>query len=301
MSNQEKTSLVPSAYADDEEIGRYAELLNTLGVGLIVYTPTASLLFHNTCAEKLLGQSPFPWKNATGQTIADAELPHKTVLRSGNPVFDQIMTLSKDDRTTWVNTNALPVLAANGSVRRVLLTLTNITEDHERQQDISALRIRDPLTGAFNSTETRLLLENELCRAQRYGTPFTLAQLNIDHFNALGKQYGTTTCQVILAEVGKLLCSSAREMDLVGRTGEHEFLLIMPNVRLNDAIIGVERLRASIDEHRFTPDNLHVTLSGGVTEYAGENATQLIERTSSLLACAREAGHNRLCQDVEMF
>ena len=97
------------------------------------------------------------------------------------------------------------------------------------------------------------------------------------------------------------MCNSLREMDILGRIGEHEFLLIMPNVRLNDAIIGVERLRETIDQHRFTAANLHITLSGGVTEYTGENATQLIERTSSLLACAREAGHNRLCQDVEIF
>jgi len=301
MSDQEKTSLLASVHADDEEIGRYADLLNTLGVGLIVYTPTASLLLSNTCAEKLLGKSPPTWKNATGQIIADAELPHQTVFNTGHPVFNKFMTLSKDDRTVWVNTNALPVVAVNGSVRRVLLTLTNITEDQKRQQDISALTVNDPLTGAFNSSEIKILLENELCRAQRYGTPFTLAQLEIDHFSALNKQYGVATGYLILAEVGKLLCSSAREMDLVGRTGKHEFLLIMPNVRLNDAIIGVERLRASIDEHRFTADNLHVTLSGGVTEYAGENSAQLLERTSSLLACAREAGHNRLCQDVEMF
>jgi diguanylate cyclase (GGDEF)-like protein len=301
MTNQQKNSPLPSAHADDEEIRRYAELLNTLGVGLIVYTAEASLLFQNTCAENLLGQQAAVWMNASGQTLIDAELPQQKVLHTGNPVYDQILTLNEGDHTIWIKTNALPMLANNGSVRRILLTLTNVTADQERQQDISALTVRDPLTGAFNTTEIRLLLENELCRAQRYGTPFTLARLEIDHFNTLCQQDGADTGQQILAEVGKRLCSSLREMDILGRIGDHEFLLIMPNVRLNDAIIGIERLRKTIDEHRFTADNRHITLSGGATEYTGENATQLIERTSSLLACAREAGHNRLCQDIEMF
>ena len=301
MNVTEENSPLPSAHADDQEIGRYAVLLDTLGVGLSVYTPEASLLFHNSRAGLLLGTSSARWVNESGQVMADADLPQLTVARTGHPIYGQIMALTTGERITWLKTNALPILSENGTVRRVLLTLDNITTDKELQQDIGVLPRHDTLTGAFNNREIKQLLENEICRAQRYGTPFTLAQLDIDHFDPLCEQHGRVTGELVLAGVGELLCKSAREMDRVGRLGDDEFLLILPNVRLNDAIIGVERLRALVEAHPFSPDNLHITVSGGVTEYSGENATQLIERTTSLLIHAREAGGNSLCQDVDIY
>ncbi len=302
MNADERFASLPNMYADDEEIKRYAGLLDCLGVGLMVYSSDASTSFINAAASKLLGNAPPNWLNESGQQIANADLPMNQAIRSAQPVFDSIMALNNDGaHPIQLSANAIPVLSRDDSIRRILLTLDDITHLNELELEIGHLTTHDPLTGAFNQRKTRQLLENEIIRAQRYGTPFTLAQLDIDLFNPLCERHGNATGNLVLAGVGKLLCESAREMDMVGRVGNDEFMLIMPNVRLNDAIIGVERLRAMIEEHVFTPDNLHVTVSGGVTEYAGENAALLIERSNALLINAREAGRNRLCQDVDIF
>ncbi len=302
MNADERFTSLPNMYADDDEIKRYAGLLDSLGVGLMVFSSNTTLYFTNAVASKLLVNSHPNWLNESGQPIAEADLPMNQALRSAHPVFDSIMALNNDGASSIVlSANAIPVLSKDDSIRRILLTLDDISHLNELKQEIGHLATHDPLTGAFNQRKIRQLLENEIVRAQRYGTPFTLAQLDIDLFRPLCEKHGSATGNLVLAGVGKLLCESAREMDVVGRVGNDEFMLIMPNVRLNDAIIGVERLRALIEEHVFTPDKLHVTISGGVTEYAGENATLLIERSNALLINARESGRNRLCQDVDIF
>ena len=88
---------------------------------------------------------------------------------------------------------------------------------------------------------------------------------------------------------------------MVGRFGDDQFLLILPNVRVNEAMIGLERLRETIEASATSDSGSLLTVSGGVTEYTGEDAGALIERVRSLLATAREAGCNRLCVNMDIF
>ena len=70
---------------------------------------------------------------------------------------------------------------------------------------------------------------------------------------------------------------------------------------LKDAMVGLERLRVLIETQTFTDDFLRITVSGGITEYTGENSATLIERSKSLLINARESGRNRFCLDGDIF
>lgn len=89
-----------------------------------------------------------------------------------------------------------------------------------------------------------------------------------------------------------------REIDIVGRIGIAEFLIILPNVALNDAMIGLERLRLLVEAQELPPAAVKTTISGGVSEYTGENSAPLIERCRSLLEHARDSGGNRFCVDL---
>jgi len=302
MNAADSYSPMPKKHADDDEIKRYADLLDSLSVGLLVYAPDASLCLRNRAADRLLGNSPNVWMNETGQTIAADELPQNVALRTSQPVFGCIVTfIDSETCTSWLSVNALPVASEDGSVRRVLLTLTDINEQRDLQSEIESLSTRDPLTGLFNQRHVIHLLEQEIHRARRYGTHFTLAQLDVDLFSPLCEQQGKATGNNVLAGIGKLLGESMRETDIAGRIGTDEFLLIMPNVSLKDAMVGLERLRVLIEIHEFTNAGLRVTISGGITEYTGENSAALIERSKSLLIHAREAGRNRFCLDGDLL
>jgi diguanylate cyclase (GGDEF)-like protein len=303
MNAAECCSPLPNAcYAEDEEIRRYAGLLDSLSVGLMVFADDASPCLNNKMASQLLGNTPPIWKNESGQTISSGELPLESVLRTSRPVLDRIMGLSNGEaQSTWLSVNALPVFSENGSVRRVLLTLTDINAERMLHSEVKQLSIHDPLTGVFNQRYVMHLLENEIHRARRYGTPFTLAQVDVDRYFPLCAEHGQRSGDSVLAGIGKLLGKSLREIDIAGRIGEDEFLLVLPNVFLKDAMIGLERLRVLIEAHEFASAGLKVTISGGITEYTGENSAALIERSKSLLINAREAGRNRFCLDTDIL
>jgi GGDEF domain-containing protein len=92
-----------------------------------------------------------------------------------------------------------------------------------------------------------------------------------------------------------------REFDMIGRFGSDQFLLVLPNVRINDAMIGLERVLEVVEATYSHNDRPPLTISGGVTEYSGEDSPALIEHLRPLLSAAQEAGGNRLCVDLEIF
>jgi diguanylate cyclase (GGDEF)-like protein len=294
-------SAAPKLLADDAEIERYAALLDHLGIGLIVYGADASIVSRNPLAA-LLGDTPPGWLDEQGQPLPASEQPAWQALRSGQPVATRLVGVDRGAaQTSWFKADAVPVLAADGSIRRVLLTLQDVSRERQLASELEKLSVTDPLTGLSTEAHIVQLLENEIHRARRYGTPFALAQIDIDQFLPFCQTHGQPAGDRVLAEFGQLLRRSIREIDMAGRNGIDEFLLILPNVSLNDAMVGLERIRVLIETHDFSDTRLKVTISGGITEYTGENAATLIERSRSLLLHARESGRNRLCLDLEIF
>ena len=317
MEKAKRRLALPDNHADDDEIERYARLLDSLNVGLQVFSADALPCSCNQQADELLGDAPYHWLDEDGRPLATDDHPLMLALRTGAPVLDRILAVASEeagkivgdagsaernkDDSIWLNVNALPVLAADGEVRRVLLTLTDISEMRFLQSEVEQLSIRDALTGVFNQPHVLHLLENEIHRARRYGTPFTLAQINLDHFRGFCNEHGRATGDKVLTRIGKLLNSSMREIDIAGRIGSDDFLLILPNIVPKDAMIGLERLRSLIETQTFTEQFLRITISGGITEYTGENAEAMIERSQSLVAHARRAGRNRFCMDLDIL
>lgn len=302
MSANPNLAAQPPLPVDDREIEHLATLFNCLGVGLVVHAADGSVCLRNAAAAALLGDTPPLWLNENGLPLASDDQPLQQALASLRPVHDRIVGIDKRGaRPTWLKASALPIPGADGGVRRVLLTLLDVSEQKQLEVEVERLTTTDPLTGTSNQAHIVGLLENEIHRAQRYGTPFALAQVDIDQFLPFCETHGPKTGDRVLADFGKLLRDTIREIDMVGRIGNDEFLLILPNVNLTDAMVGLERLRALIEGHDFSDTRYRLTISGGVTEYTGESAAMLIERTRLLLLQARGSGRNRLCLDTEIF
>lgn len=298
MVEQKNIAPFPDAHANDDEIGAYALLLDRLGIGLLVYSADARLILKNQKASGLIVESDPHWVDDKGYVLTPEDHPLHRAILSGQPVFDRLLSVRlPDGNSSWVSINALPVFSGTGNLRRVILTLTDM-EEHGLPETLAT---HDPLTGLFNQLHVNERLENEIHRARRYGTPFTMAQLDIDLFLPLCADHGQAAGDIVLAGVGKLIRSSLREIDFAGRVGNDEFLLVLPNVSVKNALIGLERLRTRIEVATFTDAELRVTVSGGITEYTGENSDALVERCKSLLVQARDAGRNRYCLDADII
>lgn len=289
--------------ADDDEIARYAALLDTLDIGLLVFRCDGSLQLRNPQASSLLGDTETLWEDENGMALSNDQRLEQQVLRTRQAIRQRRIGFRKDASAaaTLCNASAFPVLAEDGSLRCVLLTLSEIAQHPTKTGDALQRAAHDSISGTYSPADILQLLDDEGRRATRYGTPFSLALIGIDHFPELCREHGAQAGERALADVGRLLGESLRDADMVGGFRADKFLLILPNVRVNDATVGLERLRELVETRHASAEGEPLTISGGVCEFTGEDSAALIENVRSLLAAAREAGGNRLCVNLDFF
>ncbi len=150
----------------------------------------------------------------------------------------------------------------------------------------------DGLTGVYNHRYLYEQIEKEKKRSDRFNTGFSLVLMDLDRFKSINDEYGHLIGDEVLRGVARIIASSTRETDIVGRYGGEEFLIILPGTKLDEAYTVAEKIRAAIDRARFVKD-IHITISGGLAQYHGEPASELISLADKNLYYAKETGRNR--------
>ena len=192
----------------------------------------------------------------------------------------------------------LPWFAAMGGyVNRLRRRLSDSNRDLQRAFDrIEQLAIRDELTGAYNRRFMLECLARERSRMERLGAPFSICLLDIDHFKAINDTLGHAAGDTVLRQLPKLAAASLRSVDLFGRFGGEEFLLILPGTGLAGAQAVAERLRAALEAARLEGlDSRRVTATLGVAEAAPREAVaELLARADRALYEGKARGRNRV-------
>jgi diguanylate cyclase len=145
----------------------------------------------------------------------------------------------------------------------------------------------DPLTGIYNRRALDESLASQFAMRSRYGSTFSMAMFDIDHFKAINDQHGHLRGDQVLQEVARLLDESVRETDIVARYGGEEFVIVMPETGLEGAGLFANRTREEAARR------LTVTLSGGVTvALDGDSSETMLARVDAALYHAKNAGRN---------
>lgn len=110
----------------------------------------------------------------------------------------------------------------------VKLSLSNL----QLRESLFEQAIRDPLTGLFNRRYLMETLPREIGRAQRRGTPLTIAMLDIDHFKRFNDEYGHDAGDLVLTDLATEFAAALRTDDIACRYGGEEFLLALPGCSL---------------------------------------------------------------------
>jgi diguanylate cyclase (GGDEF)-like protein len=157
----------------------------------------------------------------------------------------------------------------------------------------------DRMTKLFSHHFFQKTLEEEIARAHRYGTTFSLIMFDIDHFKKFNDTYGHLQGDVIIKEIANIMRRSVRSIDLTARYGGEEFVVILPEVDAGGAIVVAERLRSSVADYRFRGEGgqLRVTVSIGVAEFKPErmrSASEIIAEADKALYHSKEMGRNRV-------
>jgi diguanylate cyclase (GGDEF)-like protein len=172
------------------------------------------------------------------------------------------------------------------------------------QMDLKQAAVTDGLTGLYNHMHFAHVLESEFARSRRYGTGLSMILIDIDHFKAVNDTFGHQAGDLVLQQVGRVLRTAVREVDLVARYGGEEFAVIAPQANLAQAGELAERLRRQIVD-RVKPEEIHehpVTASFGVASDEDSRvatASDLVEMSDQALYAAKRAGRNRVVTALE--
>ena len=167
------------------------------------------------------------------------------------------------------------------------------------QDRLKSLAMKDGLTGLYNHAVLVELLEKEVSKQRRSKGNLSFVMLDIDYFKKINDTYGHMAGDRILKDLSKILTSSVRKGDIVGRYGGEEFSIVLPGAIRDDAYNLCERIRSRVDEHEFSigDQKVKVTISMGVFAHEFDDSspeTEIIQKADELLYKAKKNGRNRV-------
>jgi len=154
----------------------------------------------------------------------------------------------------------------------------------------------DTLTGVGTRRVLEKVLKAEHARAVRYSRPFSLAIVDIDNFKKINDSSGHGAGDSALQQLAAIMHKSTRKTDVIARYGGDEFVLLMPETKLNDAVEMLERLRTEAQSISI-PNISSVTVSCGVAEWNGspaDTADLILKHADAALYQAKHAGRNQV-------
>ncbi|KTB66216.1 diguanylate cyclase [Pseudomonas allii] len=155
----------------------------------------------------------------------------------------------------------------------------------------------DPLTGLPNRAAWSERLDYEVNTWHQRGNNLSLAMLDLDHFKRINDGYGHLAGDKVLKIIANVLRKRLRPTDFIARFGGEEFVLLMPDSSLADALAVGEVLRAAIEAcpFHFKGEPVTITVSMGVAQFqTGERSDLALKRADEALYRAKAAGRNQV-------
>jgi len=184
---------------------------------------------------------------------------------------------------------------ARKETQAALISLEEKDKELKSQNKLlEQLSITDNLTAIYNRVKLDQALEQEITRAKRYPSTFGVIMLDIDLFKQVNDTHGHQVGDDVLIELANILKSYSREVDIVGRWGGEEFLVISPRADKDGLMQLAEKFRLSIESHEFSTIKSK-TASFGLTAYhEGDSSHAIIARADKALYMAKDNGRNRV-------
>lgn len=160
----------------------------------------------------------------------------------------------------------------------------------------------DELTGLSNRRDMKSQLDNEFYRFQRHNRYFSVILMDIDHFKRINDHYGHDAGDLVLEHFARLLKELSRKVDIVSRWGGEEFLMLLPDTSLVQALATAERLRKKVEDYyfKYNGQRIHVTMSAGVCSInQTKDLNILLKQTDINLYEAKHLGRNRIMPAVK--
>ena len=202
----------------------------------------------------------------------------------------------QDGSRIWVWERGRGVEEEDGTVVLEGIVL-DISDRKTLENELEEMATRDPLTGLFNRREMSRVLEEELDRARRYQRPMAVLWVDFDHFKDVNDTFGHAAGDSVLRSISRLLLGSVRSVDAIGRFGGEEFVIVLPEMDLEEAQDTAERLRRKVAEKPQPLGNgqevpLTISVGGAVYPDHGQTAPTLCAAADKAMYLAKQRGRN---------
>lgn len=170
-------------------------------------------------------------------------------------------------------------------------------KNHQVRTKLASQALTDDLTGIANRRHIMQVLQHEFDRARRYGSPLSIAMLDLDHFKMINDRFGHDAGDEVLQYFANMVRNHLRQTDSVGRVGGEEFIAVFPHTKLEDAHLVVERLRNATHELNCPKlrGEKHPSVSIGLATQSGSDkiVEQLVKRADEAVYAAKQRGRDR--------
>jgi diguanylate cyclase (GGDEF)-like protein len=265
-------------------------------LGGVMGIQTCSLLVIDTTDSQTVFSASIGDASGKGADVrtspeSTAHLSCRTVCERGNALVlfcandaDMLRMTVADELVLSAVANQLVVAVENSN----LFGLTKV------------LAITDELTGLYNYRELQTRLNQEVDRATRYESTLSLLMIDADGFKDYNDAHGHIAGDSALTELGAVMRSAVREVDMVARYGGEEFTIILPETDAAGAFVVAEKIREAVADHVF-PDAAgepccSLTVSVGIATFPTHavDKESLLREADDALYRAKHEGKNRV-------
>lgn len=168
-------------------------------------------------------------------------------------------------------------------------------ENHRKLEELSQ---KDGLTGIYNKRMFLQVLQENVERFQRYGHPFSLLMMDLDHFKNVNDTYGHLAGDDVLKAVAGIISKQIRTVDHVARYGGEEMTVLLTEIAPEAAMAKAEQIRAAVGRLNIAVSDsktINVTVSIGVASLPADadSGQGLVACADDALYAAKRAGRNR--------
>lgn len=187
--------------------------------------------------------------------------------------------------------------------REVSGTQQRIDQLQDELTQLSEVVRIDQLTGVLNRRGMDEAFNTEIARFQRSGEPLSIALLDIDNFKSLNDQHGHAVGDTALKHLATVIKRTVRPTDIVTRMGGEEFVVLLPNTFLEDAVVTMSRLQRALTKEYFLGNNqkMLITFSAGVALFQkADDMGSILLRADQAMYLAKKIGKNRVMTEIDL-
>lgn len=180
---------------------------------------------------------------------------------------------------------------------------TCLTNSYKRKQfvtsrELLALSIMDPLTCIYNRAKFDDEMDKWVNFSNRYGNPLSLILFDIDDFKRVNDSYGHLVGDSVIKSIVATIKKSIRNTDIFARWGGEEFVILLPNTDIWQAVEMAERMRICIRNNLYDPAK-NITCSFGIATFEKDDtALSLLRKADELLLQAKASGKDSIVSQL---